>query len=1044
MIRRFLEFAIDKPLLNHILLTFIFVLSIFAYVNIPKEIFPPMNMDKVTVTGGYAGTSADVLDKMVVKTIEDDLQNISELDIIKTTIKNGSFSIIADIKPGSDNANVLNDVKDIVSSVKKDLPADMAEPIAKIQLHNFPLALVALAGDRPKEELLLRAEELKSELSKLKELSEITIRGDAEEELVIKINEQKVLAFGLQPAMAVDALRSISSIFPIGTIKDRGSHLYISTYNGEKSKVDIESTVINVGGSRVRVGDIADVSFRLSDETELSHYNGVRNISINVAKSKEGNAIELVKQVRALLKEREKVHPELQYEIYADTSVWIKNRLNTVFANITFGLMLVFVAMLIFINRGIAFVVAIGIPLSFMIGLIATEIMGDSLNMLSLLGALIALGMLVDEAIVVAENIYRHMEEGMDRREAAIVGAQEMFPAVLTATLTTVFAFLPMLLLSGEMGMFIKIIPIMITVLLLSSLFEAFYFLPLHAHDFLKVSHNESSTRKIWKKLSSWHSAALHFVFKKRWVSLLLIVVTILSLTAVMIKNSKFQLFPDFDTTQVYVYGKVNVNNELEDTEAIVTELERELLKHIKGDDISSITSVIGFKLDAKNMVETGEHLFHIFIDLSERAADNAFDRYISPYLSIEYDAEILKRERDAREIAKDVERVVEPFRTLQEGENIIFEELVVKVPGAGVVASDVEISLSGSDEQKTVQGIKELEDALRAVEGVSNISNDATLGEKELKLRVNEYGQQLGFNEELISKELRAYYLKGEYGKMFNESGLVRIKIESGINEQINSIERVEVQVPSSDTFVLLKDVCDFIITQGFVALQKENGERIRTVVASIDKKTITSAEVMKKLEPAFEKLKSDGYKLEIKGEEKENAKNKRELMQSALIAIFLIFITLVWLFDSIKKSLIVISTIPLVLLGVFFGHMVMGINLTMPGMIGVVGLAGVVVNDGLIVVSFIRKARNVEELMKQAQTRLRPILLTSLTTVLGLSTLIFFASGQAMILQPMAISLGFGIAWATVLNLVYVPLLYAVVFKIKDVQISENSKVV
>ena len=156
--------------------------------------------------------------------------------------------------------------------------------------------------------------------------------------------------------------------------------------------------------------------------------------------------------------------------------------------------------------------------------------------------------------------------------------------------------------------------------------------------------------------------------------------------------------------------------------------------------------------------------------------------------------------------------------------------------------------------------------------------------------------------------------------------------------------------------------------------------------------------------------------------------------MLQSAVIAIFLIFITLVWLFDSIKKSLIVISTIPLVLLGVFFGHMVMGINLTMPGMIGVVGLAGVVVNDGLIVVNFIKHAKDTEELMQQAQTRLRPILLTSLTTVLGLSTLIFFASGQAMILQPMAISLGFGIAWATVLNLIYVPLLYAVVFKIKD----------
>ncbi|MCK4974462.1 MAG: efflux RND transporter permease subunit [Sulfurimonas sp.] len=1036
MIRRFLEFAIDKPLLNHILLTFIISLSIFAYLNIPKEIFPPMSMDKVTITGGYSGTSADVLDKMVVHTIEDDLKNIDELDTIKTTIKNGSFGILVDIKPGSENISVLSDVKDILSSVKKDLPADMAEPIAKIRLHNFPLVLIALAGDKTKKELLERAEELKSKLSSFKDLSDITIRGDAEDELVIRINEQKLLAFGLQPALAVASLKNISSIFPIGTIKERGSHLYISTYNGEKTKESVESTIISVGDYRVRIGDIADVSFELSDESEISHYNGVRNVSINIAKSKDGNAIELVKQIRELLKDSSKQHPELQYEIYTDTSIWIKNRLNTVFANISFGLMLVFIAMLIFINRGIAMVVAIGIPVSFMMGLIATEIMGDSLNMLSLLGALIALGMLVDEAIVVSENIYRHLENGMERREAAIVGASEMFPAVLTATLTTVFAFLPMLLLTGEMGMFIKIIPIMITVLLLASLFEAFYFLPLHAHDFLRVSHEESFTKKAWKKFGSWHNKVLHFVFRKKWISLIVIVVSILSLTFVFIKNSKFQLFPDFDNTQIYVYGKVNINSELEDTEAIVTSLEKKLLQKIKNDDVSSITSVIGFKLDAKNVAETGAHLFHIFIDLHERAPSNSFDKYISPYLSIEYDKDILKRQRTAKDIAVEVEKVIEPFRSLKSDAGAVYEELVVRVPGAGVVASDIELSLSGQSEQKTREGVKELENALNSIEGVSNISNDATLGEKELKLRVNKYGQQLGFNEELISRELRSYYLKGEYGKMFNDSGLVRIKIESSINEELDSINSIEVQVPSTNQYVKLNDICDFIMVQGFVALKKEDGVRVRTVVASLDKEIITSAEVMKKLKPTFAKLESDGYKIDIKGEEKENNKNKREMMQSGLIAIFLIFITLVWLFDSIKKSLIVMSTIPLVLLGVFFGHMVMGINLTMPGLIGIVGLAGVVVNDGLIVVNFIKHAKDTEELMKQAQTRLRPILLTSLTTVLGLSTLMFFASGQAMILQPMAISLGFGIAWATVLNLIYVPLLYAVVFKIKDAQ--------
>lgn len=1038
MIRRFLEFAVDKPLLNHILLVFITMLSIFAYINIPKEIFPPMNMDKITINGGYVGTSADVLDKMVVQTIEDDLENIDELEIVRTTIKNGSFTIIADIKPGSENMLVLNDVKDVVSNVKKDLPADMAEPIAKIRLHSFPLVLIALAGDADKRELLLRAEELKRKLSVLKDLSEISIRGDSDEELVIRLNKQKIMAYNLQPTLVTNAIRNLSSIFPVGVIKEKGSHLYISTYNGEKTKEDVESILITVGAVRVRVGDIADVSFELGDEAELSHYNGMRNISLNVTKSKEGNSIELVKQIRKILKETEQKHSELKYEIYTDTSIWIKNRLNTVFANISFGLMLVFLAMLIFIDRGIAMVVAIGIPVSFMIGLMVTEFMGDSINMLSLLGALIALGMLVDEAIIVAENIYRHMEEGMERREATIVGALEMFPAVLTATLTTVFAFLPMLILSGEMGMFIKIIPVMITVLLLSSLFEAFYFLPLHAKEFLRVKKQVDYTSRLWDKLYSWHNYALHFVFRRKYISLIVIVSSILLITGVLIKNSKFQLFPDFDTTQIYITGKVNVNNDLEDTEKIVTLVETELLKQMSKDDMSSITSVIGFKMDAKNRVDIGEHLFQIFIELHERAPTNIFDTYVSPVLSLEYDADALIRHRDAKSIAADLEKLVKPYQSMMVDGEQLFDELVVRVPGAGVVAHDIEVSLSITGSQDIKDGIEYLTTELSKIDGVGNIANDINLGEMELKLRVNAYGQELGFNEELVSAELRSYYLKGEYGKMFNENGLIRIKIESEMKELIKSVDTLELQVPSTSQYVALSDICEFIYKQGYVALQKEDGTRIRTAFASLDKKIITSSEAMIKLQPAFKQLREDGFRVDIKGEEKENAKNAKEMMQAALIAIFLIFITLVWLFDSIKKSLIVISTIPLVLMGVYLGHIIMGINLTMPGMIGIVGLAGVVVNDGLIMVSFIRDAKDTEELMKKARTRLRPILLTSITTVLGLSTLIFFASGQAMILQPMAISLGFGIAWATVLNLIYVPLLYAVWYKIKEPKVS------
>ena len=426
--------------------------------------------------------------------------------------------------------------------------------------------------------------------------------------------------------------------------------------------------------------------------------------------------------------------------------------------------------------------------------------------------------------------------------------------------------------------------------------------------------------------------------------------------------------------------------------------------------------------------------MFHIYIDLNEHVPVNIFDKYVAPLLSVESSGEDKIRVDDAKVIASKIKELTKDMKDMQDEKGaLIFEEFVVKVPGAGIVANDVEVAFSSKTNANVIPSLEYLQDELSKIEGVFNISDDADLGEKELKLRVNSYGQELGFNEKSISSELRAYYLKGEYGKLFNANGLIRIKLESSINKDINSINNIELQIPSTDQYVALREVCDFIYVQSFVTLKKEDAKRIRSLYASIDKDIITSSEVMLKMQVAFDKVRADGITLEIKGEEQENNKNKREMMQSGFIAIFLIFITLVWLFDSIKKPLIVISTIPLVLLGVYIGHWIMGLNMTMLGMIGIVGLAGVVVNDGLIMVDFIKKAKDTEELMSRAKTRLRPILLTSLTTVLGLLTLIFFASGQAMILQPMAVSLGFGIAWATVLNLLYVPLMYSVAYRIK-----------
>jgi multidrug efflux pump subunit AcrB len=1035
--RSFIRFAVDRPILNHILMVFMLLLSIFAYQNIAKEIFPASTLDEISVTGGYVGASADVLDKMVVRQIEDELKSLSEIDTIYTTIQNGIFSVKADIKPGNDKQLVLSDVKDIIANIRRDLPSDMDEPVAKVVIHDYPLLLVAISGEVSKERLLDIADDLKSRLALIKDLSGIMIRGDADDEVLITLNREKLEAYGLPKHAVYTAISQIASIFPAGTLDEKGDHLYISTINGEKSEKAIADILLRINGKRIRLGEIAAVKVGLGDPDQISHFNGKPNISLNINKTKEGNAIALSKEVRRILQHYKEKYPEIDFEAYTDTSVWVKNRLNLVSSNILFGLILVFTALFLSVNARIAWVVAIGIPASFMITLIAADMIGYSLNMLTMLGALIALGMLVDEAIVVAENIYRHLEMGKRPREAAIDGAVEMFPAVLTATLTTVFAFLPLLIMSGKMGMFMQVLPVMISILLLSSLFEAFYFLPLHAKEFFSTGRVKPVDEEggFWKRFIFKYESFLQRLLEKKWRSLIGLVLFIILATIGMAKVTKFQLFPEFDAQQIYLNGKVDINHDLHETEVYVTQIEETLLQKLDKQAVDSVTSVIGFKFNPDASFEIGDNLFQIFINLHEKAPENFFDRYINPVFSLEYDESDMIRKQKAQEIVKMLQKdVIKSFKALELNGKPLYEEFNIYVQQAGIVSHDIEIGFSAETEEGTMAALYQVESNLSQMVGVEDISDNAHEGERELKLRVNLYGQQLGFTEGAVVNILRGAFLKAEYAKMFNEKGLVRIKIEDTDKKNSKNIGSFMLTTPDGKQVVRLKDICDFSYQKSFVKIFKEDGDKVRSVFARVDKTVMTPSEVMDRLRPVLEKIERSGVKVIIKGEEKENKQLKKEMMQAAMIAVFLIFLTLVWMFNSMVLPLIILSTIPLSVLGALAGTKLMGIHMTLPGVMGLIGLAGVVVNDGLIMLDFIKGSGNYREMVYKAGMRLRPIILTSVTTVLGLSSLMFFASGQALILQPMAISLGFGIAWATVLNLIYVPLMYAVIYRVKD----------
>ena len=1028
MIQSIIKFGLKKPILNYMLLLFVFILSVFSYMKIPKEIFPISSLNAITINGNYAGASSNILNKLAVQKIEDELGSISEADTISTVVKTGFFSIRIKLKSGYKVNDVIDDVKDIVTKIRSDLPTDMDEPTVKEVTSAFPLVTIAIFGDKTREELIKIADNIKSKVNKIDDLSEITIWGDSDTELLITFDEAKINAYGLNKTSVISTISNTSSIFPAGIIKDKGTHYYISSQNGEKDLYKLHNMILKFGNQSLYLKDIAKIEYKLADVITKSHYNGKLDMSIGINKGSAGDSIALVKEIKEILAIEQKKYDDVKFDTYTDTSIWIKNRLNTVVSNIFFGIMLLSTALFFFINIRIAFVVAVGIPTSFMIGLVSAEQMGYSLNMLSLLGALLALGMLVDEAIVVAENIYRHMEMGKDKMTAALDGATEMFPAVLTATATTIFAFLPILLMTGETGVFMRILPIMISVLLLSSLLEAFFFLPLHAKHILNVNKEEAKADTIWTKNKKIYHKILSFCLKWKYIAFVSLVSFIIIATFSLGKILKFEFMPDFDTTQVYISGSVGVGHDIDETEDIILNLEKKLLKNFDlGTEIDSISSVIGLKLDGKQLPQNEEFYFQIFVNLQERAPSNFFDKYINPYLSPKYDDTDMTRIEPAQKISDKMTEILQ-----EEINSVQFPELNINVPGAGIVSHDIKMSLSSNDKEALSHAIQTIKDELSQIKGITNITDDILLGNQELKFTINSYGQQLGFTENGIVNELKPFYFKGSFSKMYDTQGIVEIVMQSKNKDVKDSLYNFELDIPNTTQKVHLKDIVTFTKIATLSQIFKEDGVAIQSITASISGE-ITSSEVYTQLQPILDTLKTN-VTIDIKGEQKENKKVQEEMAQAALIAIVLIFISLVWMFDSIVKSMIILSTIPLSILGVFIGHFVMGLNLTMPGLIGMVGLAGVIVNDGIIMMDFIKKAKNIEELKNYSLLRLRPILLTSLTTILGLSTLIFFASGQSLILQPMAVALGFGILWATVLNLYYVPMLYRIIYLRKD----------
>jgi multidrug efflux pump subunit AcrB len=1020
MFEKFLGFFIDNARINYLLFALVFIVGVYAYIKTPKEIFPSFELDMVSVSGHYAGASIDILDKMAVKDIEEQIRSVDGIKEMATIISPTRFNIILELEKRVDRYNTANRVKDAIAFSKQNFPDDMDEPTVSVLEIKRTLVNVAITSKTSSHEQLIEsANILKDKISTLKNISEVIIYGDSNLYYEIELNKQKIKALKLDENALFSALSGLSYIYPIGKVEDsKGGHFYISTFNGKKTAKELLQSRLKVAGKTIYLKDIATVNKHHEDASTMFLVDDKDAVDVAIKQSPVGNALTLSKEIEKIVEEFNSQNSDITYIIHNDHSVRIKDRLNIIVSNIMLGILLIALLVMLLINSRMSFIISLGIPTSFVLGAFYLYIAGYSINMISLVGVLIALGIIVDDAIVVSENIQQHIEAGVEPKEAAVLGAKEMFKPVTIASATTLFAFIPALMMSGTMGEVMKLIPIAVSVLVLASLIESFIFLPIHATHILKKEQKTTS----WKKANHIYSLVIHYLIKYKKSFLFTFVILVPLLTILGLKQSKFQMFPKFDSSSVNVTLKADVNTKTEETYKILKEIQHEIYLNRDKFFIDHIGSVAGWRIDSSGNSERYPYVGLITLEFQKLKAQNFVDKFITPTLSFYYDDKGRQREKKSQIIAEDLRAFLKE-KNYKQRYNLTDIDIAEKK--VGPIKSDLKIGLIAEDDQKIIHFIEKLKDKLLSLKGITSADSGIKYGIDEIKLKLNSYGEALGLDEKSLGQLLSNMYLDRRVALSFDTDNLLELKIKSSKKDSIEDFKNYELKLKDGKQ-VLLKDVVEFKTIKSFEKVIKDFGEKNFYIYANVNPKILTATDALKELKPILDEAKKAGIKLKFKGEKEKQKDLKNDMIAAGSLAMILIMLSMLYLFNSFRETLMMMSVIPFAFLGVLMGHFLIGINLSMPSIIGMLGLSGVVINDGIIMMINLKKAKSEEEIYLYAAKRFRPIVLTSITTLIGLSSLIFFPTGQAMIFQPMAIALGFGLAWGTILNLLYLPVLY------------------
>ncbi len=1001
--------------------------------SIKQEIFPEVSLDRVSVTVDYPGAGPEEVEDGILLKIEESLTAVDGIKQLKATADEGSGTVTAEVYADADVDLVLQDIKSEVDRIRT-FPEDAEKPIISKLSNRREVISVVIYGDTSERVLREQAELIRDELLELPEITQVDLSGVRDFEITIEIPEETLRRYNLTLDQVAARIRAASLDLPGGTVKTRGGEILLRTkerrYWGP-GYADI-TILSSADGARVRLGELANVVDGFADSETYGRFDGKPAAMIKVFRIGEQKPTEISEQTIAYVAAKQRQLPEsLQLAIWNDTTEIFNSRMSLLQKNAMIGLTLVLIILGLFLEIRLAAWVMLGIPISFFGTLFVMPWLGVSINMISLFAFILALGILVDDAIVVGENIYEHRQKGKAYAKAAIDGALEVAIPVTFSILTTVAAFLPLIFVSGMMGKFIRVIPIIVITLLLMSLIESLLVLPAHLSSGKRRSKNGGLLERI-DRVRLWFGGTLQrFIdgpylrllkmnLNYRYVSLA-IGIAMLMLTVGVVKGGivKFRFMPEVDGDKITAAIQMERGVPIEETGRITELVMQKGLETVAEFDaerpadkgiLRNIYMVVGGNIPGGGPVGgrtvSATHLSNIAMFLVESEERN-----------------IPTTEISAR-----------------------WREKVGEIPGVDSLTFRSNLMRMGAnvDVQLAHQDFAVLElvaDRIRALlaeyPGVSDIEDSYARGKQEIKLKLKPAARTLGITESDLGRQVRAAFYGAEALRLQRGRNEIKVMVRYPEAERrvLWNFENMRIRTPGGQG-IPLAQAAEVIESRGFSQINRTDRKRVINVSAMVDAHTANAQEIINDLKQnLLPQLINDypGLSWDMEGEEKERSDSLGSMLSGFKLALVAIFILLAIPFRSYTQPLLIMVAIPFGMIGAVIGHIIMGFDLSLLSMFGLVALSGVVVNDSLLLIDQSNRNRRdgmplYEAIVAAGTRRFRPIILTSLTTFFGLIPMILETSVQAQFLIPMALSLGFGILFATGIILLLIPALYLI----------------